>query len=62
MEPITIIEGDDLKYLLRYLGMPEEAALDIYRLRFHQTSESTIKCKRNGGTWTPPIGEKDNDA
>jgi hypothetical protein len=54
---ITIIEGQDLKYLLDVLGASNKG---IYRVRISQAQDaSRVIVKVNEGTWTAPIGQAD---
>jgi len=56
MDPITIIEGEDLDLLLRSL---ELGAADVFRVRIHQTSDGRAVVKVNERMWSPPLGELD---
>lgn len=58
MNDITIIEGDDLEYLLSRLDPTVPA--DIYRLRIWQSKDgSIVKVKVNERTWSAPVGKRD---
>lgn len=60
MNDITIIEGDDLEYLLAHLGIDSTSAADIYRLRIWQSEDGSIaKIKRDERTWSAPVGKRD---
>lgn len=56
MDPITIVEGDDLNFLKSVLADLDAAT---YSLRFHQTADGQIKVKVNAYTWTPGLGKLD---
>ena len=60
MENVTIIEGEDLEYLLARL---DTGAADIYRLRIWQAEDGSIaKIKINERTWSAPVGKRDGEA
>ena len=59
MDPITIIEGEELVQLIRSLtGWP--GVDTAYRLRIHQGSDGRLKYKTNENTWTYWVGQQDN--
>lgn len=58
MNPITIIEGDDLSDLLELVASAEKRG--CYRIRVHQAPDGDgIKVKINEGMWTYLIGSAD---
>jgi hypothetical protein len=60
MDPITIIEGDDLD---EFLAQFELGAADVYRVRIFQAKDGNgIKIKINERTWTYWIGKKEDVA
>ena len=61
MNKITIIEGRDLAMLCNLLSVPESER--PRRLRVWQSPDGdAVKIKANSGMWTPPMGEKDEEA
>ena len=56
MDPITVIEGEELDALLAAL----RPLSTVYRLRVHQGSDGRLKYKINEGTWTYWVGEDDS--
>jgi hypothetical protein len=61
MHDITIIEGADLALLCTMLGVPD--ADRPHRLRIWQAKDgSRAKVKVNEGTWSPPLGARDEEA
>ena len=59
MDPITVIEGEELDALLRALGVTQQVST-VYRVRIHQAGDgSGVKVKINEGTWTYWIGQAD---
>jgi hypothetical protein len=54
MDPITIIEGEELEQLIEALTYRKP-----YALRIHQSRDGVVKWKVGGGTWTYWKGRDD---